>query len=95
MTHYTNTDNPVDFPKTDVIWEATVDNGKFKCIVERINKRGGHLRLIEVDTNLVLLEQDVGLMYGARFGPDIDDVEKWQSVCIAVIDRYQSGKTEN
>jgi hypothetical protein len=31
MTHYTNTDNPVDFPKIDYIWEATMDGGKFKC----------------------------------------------------------------
>ena len=86
LPHYTNTDNPIDFPKTNVIWEATLDN-KFRCVVERINKRGGHLKVYEIETFRILLQQDVGLAYGAKFGPDIDDVEKWQSISVAVVDR--------
>jgi hypothetical protein len=35
----------------------------------------------------MLLEQDVGLLYGAQFGPDVEDVEKWQGICVAVVDR--------
>jgi hypothetical protein len=73
---------------SEVIWEAVLDE-KFRCSVTRINKRGGNLRVVETDTDQELLNQDVGLMYGARFGPDIEDVEKWQSICVAVVDRAQ------
>lgn len=68
------------------IWENDL-GGKYKCSVSRINKRGGNLRIVETATGRELLNQDVGLMYGAMFGPDIDDVEKWQSICIAVVDK--------
>ncbi len=88
MTHYTNTNNPVDFPKIDTIWSAELD-GKYQCSVVRINKRGGNLRVVESATGRELLNQDVGLMYGAQFGPDVEDVEKWQSICTAVVDRDQ------
>lgn len=70
------------------IWEAELD-GKYKCTVTRINKRGGNLRVVETATERELLNQDVGLMYGAQFGPDIEDVEKWQGICTAVVDKDQ------
>ncbi len=88
MTHYTNTNNPIDFPKIETIWESELD-GKFSCSVVRINKRGGNLRVVEMSTGRELLNQDVGLMYGAQFGPDIEDVAKWQDICTAVVDRDQ------
>ena len=88
MTHYTNTDNPIDFPKVDVIWESRLDK-KYSCSVTRINKRGGNLRVVEIGTGRELLNQDVGLMYGAQFGPDVEDVAKWQEICVAVVDRDQ------
>jgi hypothetical protein len=89
MTHNTNTNNPIDFPKIDIIWESELDN-KYMCSVIRINKRGGNLRIVETVTNKELLNQDVGLMYGAQFGPDIEDVEKWQSICVAVVDKEKN-----
>ena len=70
------------------IWETELDS-KFKCTVTRINKRGGNLRIVETDTGRELLNQDVGLLYGAQFGPDIEDVSKWQSICTAVVDKDQ------
>jgi hypothetical protein len=72
----------------EYIWEADLD-GKYKCTVTRINKRGGNLRIVENDTQRELLNQDVGLLYGAQFGPDVEDVNKWQDICVAVIDRDQ------
>ena len=68
------------------IWQAELD-GKYKCSVTRINKRGGTLRVEDTESGKMLLEQDVGLLYGAQFGPDVEDVEKWQSICVAVVDR--------
>lgn len=70
----------------EVIWESTLDN-KYTCKVTRINKRGGNLRVFETDTGRELLNQDIGLSYGAVAGPDIDDVAKWQDMCVAVVDR--------
>jgi len=89
MTHQTNTNNPIDFPKIDIIWEDILDK-RYICSVVRINKRGGNLRVVEKGTGRELLNQDVGLMYGAQFGPDIDDVAKWQEICVAVVDRDQN-----
>jgi hypothetical protein len=71
---------------SEVIWTSELD-GKYTCSVVRINKRGGNLRLVETATGRELLNQDVGLMYGAQFGPDVEDVAKWQSICVAVVDR--------
>jgi len=68
------------------IWEAELD-GKYRCSVTRINKRGGTLRVEDTESGKMLLEQDVGLLYGAQFGPDVEDVEKWQGICVAVVDR--------
>jgi hypothetical protein len=68
------------------IWQAELD-GKYKCSVTRINKRGGTLRVEDTESGKMLLEQDVGLLYGAQFGPDVEDVEKWQDICVAVVDR--------
>jgi hypothetical protein len=70
----------------EYIWGAELD-GKYKCTVTRINKRGGNLRIVETATERELLNQDVGLMYGAQFGPDVEDVAKWQDICVAVVDR--------
>ena len=94
MRHYTNTDNPVDFPKLDTIWSAKLD-GKFTCSVVRINKRGGNLAIVEDATGRQLLNQDVGLLYGARFGPDIEDVQKWESICLAVVDKDKENVDQN
>lgn len=33
-----------------------------------------------------ILDQTVGLVYGAIFGPDISDVYLWQEMAIAAID---------
>ena len=86
MVHITNTDNPIDFPKQEIIWESTVDDGKFHCSVVRLGEYKGWLKVFEVATNKVLLECETGLAYGAIFGPDVDDVAYWQETCIGAID---------
>ena len=70
----------------EYIWKAELHDN-YKCTVTRINKRGGNLRIVETATERELLNQDVGLMYGAQFGPDVEDVAKWQDICVAVVDR--------
>ena len=72
-----------------LVWEATVDTGKFKCSVERTGDRTGILKVKDVGLQKVLLEQSVGLSYGALYGPDADDVRYWQELSINAIDRVE------
>jgi hypothetical protein len=36
----------------------------------------------------------VGLAFGARFGPDIDDVATWQKMAIDIVDGQETSGTE-
>ena len=70
---------------TQLIWEATLDN-IYKCEVTRIDEYKGKLKVTNTENVFVLLEQEVGLSYGARFGPDIDDVALWQDLSCKAVD---------
>lgn len=74
----------------DDVWNQTVDSGKFTCRVigDEVNNYRGKLIVTVTETGKVLLEEDVGISYGAPFGPDVADVQDWQDKCIAVIDAY-------
>jgi len=69
-----------------VIWQNTVDHGKWRVRVIRSGPYTGILQ-IRRDDKLVHVE-GVGLAYGALFGPDIADVEEWQERAIEVIDSF-------
>ena len=68
-----------------VIWEAELDN-VYRCEVIRLEERKGQLTVKNVETNKVLLDQEVGLSYGAMFGPDMGDVAYWQELCVNAVD---------
>ena len=70
---------------TQLIWEATLDN-IYKCEVTRIDEYKGKLKVTNTENAFVLLEQEVELSYGARFGPDIDDVALWQDLSCKAVD---------
>jgi len=61
------------------IWQSKLDT-IYDCTVERT----GLLKVTK--ENQVLLEREVGLSYGATFGPDIEDVEFWQEMILEFID---------
>lgn len=67
-----------------IIWEEKLDD-LYICKVTRIGEHRGKLTMID-PFDRILLEQDVGLLYGAIFGPDIEDIAYWQDLCIGVID---------
>jgi hypothetical protein len=46
----------------------------------------GTLRVVDMTDNKVMLDEQVGLSYGAAFGPDMADVGLWQEMCIKVVD---------
>lgn len=66
------------------IWESFLDK-KYHCSVIRLSENKGQLKIVD-ENNKILLEKEVGLSYGAIFGPDIDDVKTWEEVCISVVD---------
>ena len=68
------------------IWEATLDN-IFECRVTRTGERTGQLTVTENVTGQLLLDKEVGLSYGAQFGPDVGDVGYWQELCVEVVDK--------
>lgn len=70
----------------DVVWNQTVDQGAFRCWVERTGERTGVLIVTHVATGDELLHQDVHLAWGALFGPDVDDVARWQDKSLIAID---------
>jgi hypothetical protein len=72
-----------------VVWEAQLDE-VYDCKVTRIDEYKGKLTVID-QFDRVLLEEEVGLMYGAMFGPDIADVSHWEDKCVEVIDKFIEG----
>jgi hypothetical protein len=71
-----------------MVYENTVDNGEFHVSVEQTGEYQGQLKVKVVETGQILLDEQVGLAYGARFGPDVADVYSWQERAIEVIDKY-------
>jgi hypothetical protein len=67
------------------IWQATLDD-RFDCRVTRINEAHGHLTVTDTTHNKIVLDQEVTLAYGARFGPDVDDVADWEIRCVQAVD---------
>jgi hypothetical protein len=66
-----------------LVWEAELDN-RYRCEVRRTDDYAGELKM--VDGERVLICENVGLMYGALFGPDVSDVVDWQDKCTAAAD---------
>lgn len=70
------------------VWEATLDN-VWSCRVERTGERTGRLVVSRVDDpSVVILDEKTGLLYGAHFGPDVEDVALWQEKCAAAVDAH-------
>lgn len=70
----------------DVIWEVTVDDHRYRARVVRVGSYSGVLTVTDLANEVELLRADVGLSYGARFGPDGSDVLDWQHLALAAID---------
>ena len=72
----------------DVIWENTMDAGAWACKVVGIldKARVGELTVTRVADGEVILRRNVGLSYGAIFGPDVEDVYGWEKLCVDAVD---------
>lgn len=67
------------------VWEATLDD-RYECQVIRTEDPYKGILLIHDGTREILREE-VGLSYAAQFGPDVDDVQLWQDMCIQAVDK--------
>lgn len=70
---------------SNIVWESKLDT-IYNCQVTRTDEYKGILKLTNTENDWVLVEQEVGLSYGAKFGPDVDDVAQWQEICIQAVD---------
>lgn len=77
----------------ECIWRGILDRGQYTVSVVRIAPYNGLLTVTHEER--VILQQAVGLMYNAEFGPDMEDVELWQNIGIkaADADYVRRGKT--
>lgn len=74
----------------DVVWEVTLDDNTWSAKVVRLTDYTGELTVTEVSTGEVVHRETVGLSYQAIFGPDVSDVEDWQSKVLDVIDNPEN-----
>jgi len=72
----------------NIVWASTLD-GRYVVTVTRTHRYQGELVISDSDQKLH--QQTVDLMYGAIFGPDIDDVNSWQQIAMDIIDGRKSG----
>lgn len=70
------------------VWSATVDGNTWRAEVTRLGDRRGLLEISRVSDGHVIHTEEVGLSYGAVFGPDMDDVWYWQTVTLEVVDKF-------
>jgi hypothetical protein len=70
-----------------VVYENTIDGGKWGCKVIRTEPYVGQLTVWNIASGTVILDERVGLAYDAVFGPDVDDLAGWQGMILGSIDR--------
>jgi hypothetical protein len=80
----------------NVVWENTVDARTWHCQVTRIpeDPYRARLRVTRILNDEVILDEEVGLAYGAPFGPDVADVSDWARRVIEVIDNHPAPAEE-
>lgn len=81
---------------THVVWENTIDNGRFAAKVESPDDDGytGTLTVTHVPDETLIFTEEVAVSFGARFGPDIADLAVWRERVIAAVDKFYEIKGE-
>lgn len=70
----------------DLVWHAKFDD-RYLIEVAKTGERTAQLRIYDhAKQNAEIACWDVGLAYGAIFGPDVGDVDEWQDRIAAFID---------
>lgn len=71
----------------EIIWTSILDS-RYTVTVNRLELYRGELTIR--DGNRLIHTEKVGLMYGAQFGPDADDVATWEEIALKVVDAAQN-----
>jgi len=66
-------------------WQTRLDN-KYDVFVEYGEDDAYHGFLVIKDGEKELLREATHISYGARFGPDMDDVTTWQNRACEIVD---------
>ena len=69
--------------KENEVWTPPLDH-KYVVTVMREAPYRPILTITEGDQ--ILHRESVGLMYDAKLGPDVDDVERWQEIAVRFVD---------
>lgn len=72
----------------ETVWEAELDE-KYTCKVLRMGPYNGALMITD-NLGKVLFQKPVTMGFDARFGPDVDDVETWQEMCMEYVDSLRA-----
>ena len=74
-----------EFPEF-VVWGAVLDE-RYQIEVIRLNDYSAELRIFDHEAeDLLVHSEQVGLSYGAIFGPDTSDVADWQEKSALFVD---------
>lgn len=66
------------------VWSNTLDD-RYRCaVVSKSDPYQGKLIIKDGDTTVHT--EDVMISFGAPYGPDAEDVAKWQQRCAKVVD---------
>lgn len=68
----------------DVVWSSTLDK-RYTVTVTRTPPYRGELSICDGDQGLHV--ESVGLAYDSLFGPDVDDVCRWQEIAADFVDK--------
>jgi len=73
---------------TDVIWQNSLDKGKWAVSVTRAddNEREAYLEVTEIASGTLIHRERMPLLYGAPFGLDVEDVAYVQTRAVDVVD---------
>lgn len=77
----------------DLVWSASVDDGTYTVQVMRVEEYNATITVKHLASDTTILEQQVGLSYGAIFGPDVSDVAAWQVMSLDAIDEWAAQRS--
>jgi hypothetical protein len=69
----------------DIVWQNSLDGGKYVVAVVRLKPYHGYLTVTRDDKTV--LAREVGISYNAPYGPDAEDVREWKQLCEEAVDR--------
>ena len=79
-----------------VVWQSRLD-GRYQIEVHRIDgetHRGIFMIWDKEQDFRQIYAEDVPLMYGAQFGPDVEDVQSWMDKGCVVVDNLNGNSPE-